>query len=259
MNKTLEQAATVPLRRERGLDRAMLVLDYLREVRVPQRPNEIARGMGGPRSSIYDAVASLIEHGILDPADEEGRVYLGRKLYFLGAAWSERFDAMQAVDAALRQLTEETSETAQFCGLEGNKYVVIRMREGSRPFRISSDIGHPVPIPWTASGRVLLVHLTDAAILDLIPPGDFQLPDGTWLDPAVFLSQVRDAEREGGFTFDSIVDSFTRCFAVPVPGGPGAGPAGTVCLIAPREDGLAKSDRYLDSLRRAATGLAGLV
>jgi len=29
------------------MDRAMRVLDYLREMRVPHRPNEIAIGMGG--------------------------------------------------------------------------------------------------------------------------------------------------------------------------------------------------------------------
>lgn len=236
----------------------MRVLDYLRDVRVPKRPNEIALGMGAPRSSIYEAVSNLIDLGMLEPADDEGRVYLGRKLYFLGAAWSARFDAMKAVDAELRRITEETSETTQFCGFEGNQYIVIRMQEGIRPFRISLDVGRPAPLPWTASGRVLVRDMSDETILKTIPPEDFCLPDGAWLDPQDFLAEVRQARQDRGFVFDSIVDSFTRCFAVPVSGRSGT-IAGAICLVAPREDGLNNAQRYFDSLHRAAARLSGLV
>ncbi|MGO8041194.1 hypothetical protein AB9E11_36050, partial [Rhizobium leguminosarum] len=53
---------------------------------------------------------------------------------------------------------------------------------------------------------------------DTIPPQDFRLPNGEWLEPQTFIAEVRQAEREGLFTFNSIVDSFTHCFAVPVRG-----------------------------------------
>ncbi len=43
------------------------------------------------------------------------------------------------------RLAAETQETAQFCLLDGNKYTVAMMREGSRPFRISSSVGERTP------------------------------------------------------------------------------------------------------------------
>lgn len=206
----------------------------------------ILSGMQGRRKRAKNRVNT-----ILDTCSINGRI---RKLYFLGAAYEHHFDFTRECEAALERLAGETRETAQFCMLDGNKYTVVRMREGARPFRISTDIGQSVPIPWTASGRLLVAHMTNEDILTFIPPQDFHLPSGEWLDPQVFLAQVRQAGREGFFTFNSIVDSFTHCFAVPVMDEAGHA-AATLCLVTPRDDGVANRDRYLACLKDAAASL----
>jgi len=243
-------------RRTRGLDRAFEILDFLRMKREPTKPNEIAARIGAPRSSVYELVNLLLRNGILEYADGEGRVYLGRKLYFLGAAYEDHFDFMRECDKVLARIAEETRETAQFCMLDGNKYTVVRMKEGVRPFRISSDVGRAVPIPWTASGRLLLSDMTDEAILDFIPPEDFRLPNGEMLDTQHFIAQVRQAGALGEFTFNSIVASFTHCFAVPVKDENDRCVA-TLCLVSPREDGILNRERYLQCLKAAAMSLHG--
>ncbi|MBP1851946.1 IclR family transcriptional regulator [Rhizobium halophytocola] len=242
-------------KRARGLDRAFEILEFLRAHRQPIRPNEIAIAMGAPRSSVYELVNLLMRHGMLEYSGGDGRVFLGRKLYFLGRAYSEHFDLMRESDLLLVQLAEETRETAQMCLLEGNKYTVAMMREGSRPFRISASVGELVPIPWTASGRLLVSHLSDAEILDFIPEGDFVLPNGRQLDPGEFIAQVRKATDDGYFTFNSQVENYTHCFAVPVYGEDGICTA-TLCLIAPREDGLRHHRDYLDRLIEKASELS---
>ncbi|PRD43454.1 IclR family transcriptional regulator [Phyllobacterium phragmitis] len=242
-------------RRARGLDRAFEILDFLRHRRQPMRPNEIAQHIGAPRSSVYELVNLLMRQGVLEYQGEDGRVFLGRKLYFLGTAYAEQFDLMRECDRLLTKITEETRETAQMCMLEGNKYTVALMREGIRPFRISSSIGEPVPIPWTASGRLLVSHMSDAEILDFIPQEDFRLPDGARLDPAQFIAQVREAARVGYFTFNSTIETFTHCFAVPVYQS-GKICVATLCLVAPKEDGLKNHADYLKSLTAAAEDLS---
>jgi DNA-binding IclR family transcriptional regulator len=238
-------------RRARGLDRAFEILDFLRVRREPVKPNEIAAQIGAPRSSVYELVNLLLRNGILEYAGTEGRIYLGRKLYFLGAAYEHHFDFMRECDRVLENLASTTRETSQFCLLDGNKYVVARMKEGARPFRISADVGRQVPVPWTASGRLLVGDMSDAEILEFIPKDDFHLPNGEWLLPEKFIGEVRSASLAGEFTFNSIVDSFTHCFAVPVKGTDGKTIA-TLCLVAPRDDGLKHRQFYLDSLKQAA-------
>ncbi len=246
-----EVAADPATRRTRGLDRAFEILEFLRVKRQPMRPNEIAAEIGAPRSSVYELVNLLLRHGMLDYFEGDGRVYLGRRLYFLGTAYSEQFDLMRECDRMLIRLAEETRETAQMCLLEGRKYTVAMMREGIRPFRISSNIGELVSIPWTASGRLLVSHLSNREILDLIPPEDFVLPNGRRLDPSDFINQVRKAASDGYFTFNSEVENFTHCFAAPIHQADGTCIA-TLCLVAPREDGLRNRENYLGSLLKAA-------
>ena len=250
--------ATPPAKRARGLERAFEILDFLRVSRKPANPNEIAVNIKAPRSTVYELVNLLLSNGVLEYSDNEGRVFLGRKLYFLGAAYEDHFNFMRDCDRALSNVAEQTRETAQFCMLDENKYTVVRARDGVRPFRISSDVGQRVPIPWTASGRLLLSHMTDQEIMDFIPEADFQLPNGDWLPPEVFLNEVHGARAAHFFTFDSIVDSFTHCFAVPVENDDGTFCA-TVCLVAPREDGIRNHAMYLQSLHEAAASLKGKV
>jgi DNA-binding IclR family transcriptional regulator len=241
-------------RRSRGLDRAFEILDFFRSHRKPARPNEIASLMGAPRSSIYELINLLLKHGVLEYFGTDGQVFLGRKLHFLGSAYAEHFDLMRECEKSLLRITQETRETAQLCMLDGNKYTVALMKEGIRPFRISSNVGEAMPIPWTASGRLLLGHLSDIEILELIPKEDFRLPNGDWLPTQVFLQEARAAEAAGYFTCGSIVDSFTQCFAAPVYRD-GKVCIATLCLVAPREDGQRNQQEYIDCLISTASDL----
>lgn len=243
-----------PRHRARGLGRAFDILGFLRERGEPMRPYEIATGLLAPKSSTYELINLLLSDGVLEYADKEGRVFLGRRLYFLGLAYQRRFDVTRECGTYLDHLAEATRETAQLCMLDGNKYTVAMMREGRRPFRISADVGEPVPIPWTASGRLLVGHMSDAEILAFIPRGDFVLPRGGRLDPAAFLDEVHGARAEGFFSFESIADSFTHCFAAPVYQD-GDICVATLCLIAPRDDAMQHHARYREVLVTCAAEL----
>lgn len=242
-------------RRMRGLDRAFEILDFLRTTKKPARPNEIAAGIDAPKSTAYELVNLLIKAGALEYADNDGRVFLGRKLYFLGLVYQQQFDLTRECRAFLARVAEETRETAQFCMLDGNKYTVVMMKEGIRPFRISSDVGEPVPLPWTASGRLLVSHLTDKEILDFVPEADFVLPSGSRLDPGHFLDEVAGARDERFFSFDSLADNFTHCFAAPVYQG-GSTCVATLCLVAPKQDAARNHARYRAVLIETANELS---
>jgi DNA-binding IclR family transcriptional regulator len=176
-------------------------------------------------------------------------------LYFLGQAHLRHFDLSREADHALQEIVSQTRETAQMCLLNGRKYTVALMKEGARHFRISSDIGEDAPIPWTASGRLLLGHLSDQEIIDLIDPEDYILPDGQRLPLETFLAETRKAHDEGFFSFNSIADTFTHCFAAPVRDNQGICIA-TLCIVAPRADATAHYDDYRRVLINSANSLA---
>ncbi len=237
--------------RTRGIDRAFEILECLHNSKKPLRPNEIAIAIGAPKSTTYDVVGLMLSRGILDRADAEGRVFLGRRLYLFGLSHLTHFDVMRLASGFLDHLSEVTGQTAQFCVLDNRKYVVAQMKEGERHFRISSDVGEPVALPWTASGRVLVSHLNDAEILKLIPAGDFDLPDGKRLSERNFLKEVAQARAEGFFSCDGTGGLFTHCFAAAVYDEHRHCVA-TLCLLTPREEGLQEHHRYKAALIEAA-------
>jgi DNA-binding IclR family transcriptional regulator len=246
--------------RTRGIDRAFEILECLHGSKKPLRPNEIAIAIGAPKSTTYDVVGLMLSRGILDRADAEGRVYLGRRLYLFGLSHLTHFDVMRLASGFLDHLSEVTGQTAQLCVLDNRKYVVAQMKEGERHFRISSDVGEPVPLPWTASGRVLVSHLDDKAILQLIPGDDFILPDGKRLGEKTFLREVAEARREGFFSCDGTAGRFTHCFAAAVYDEQRLCVA-TLCLLTPREEGLQDHARYkqalIDAARQMTTRIGG--
>jgi len=241
--------------RARGLERSFEILDYLCSTGKPQRPIEIATGMGAPKSSIYELIAALKSVGVLETTDDQGSVFLGRKLHYWSLSYLKHFDLSRLALPVLEKITARTHETSQLCMLDGDKYFVAMTQVGTRPYRISTDIGERLPIPWTASGRLLLGNLSEQEIIDLIPEEDFKLPNGTYFDPDAFVGLTQQAWQDQFCSQESVTDNFIRCLAVPVVDDTGACLC-TLCVVAPKEDGLAKFEEYRQVLTEAGQELS---
>ncbi|MFI0847749.1 IclR family transcriptional regulator [Mesorhizobium sp. IMUNJ 23232] len=169
---------------------------------------------------------------MLENVGPEGRVYLGRAMHLFGWAYSHHNVHCRRIIETLDALAAETGETVQLCGLRGNKYVVLDCRDSPGPFRISSHVGVEVPIPWTASGRLLLSHLGDDEVQAFVPAGDYRLPDGRVIPQADFLSDIAKARRQGFSETSGLADRFTWCMAAPIRDRSG-GITQTLCFVLP--------------------------
>ena len=183
--------------RKRGIDRVIILLEALLRQRAPMRVGDIARKIGAPRSTTYEIVNRLLEADMLETVGNDGHVYFGRAMHLFGWAYSHHNAHYPRIIEALERLAAESGETVQLCGLRGNKYVVLDSRDSVGPFRISSQVGVEVPIPWTASGRLLLSHMDDDAVRAFIPAEDFRLPDGRVIAEAEFLGDIALAKQQG--------------------------------------------------------------
>jgi DNA-binding IclR family transcriptional regulator len=202
--------------RKRGIDRIIMLLEALLKQRRPMAPGEIARAIGAPRSTTYEIVNRLLEAEMLDYAGPDKHVYFGRAMHLFGWAYGHHDAQHRRLVATLDHLAAESGATAQLCGLRGNKYVVLDCRDAPGLFRITSDVGAQVPIPWTASGRLLLAHMTEEEIRTFVPAEDYRLPDGRLLAFESFLADIAKARAQGYCETTGLADRFTCCMAAPI-------------------------------------------
>jgi len=219
--------------RARGIDRVIELLEFLRESRQPATVGDLARKLEAPRSSLYEIVNSLTEAGILETADDQGRIFFGRTVYFYADAYLASQRLVRTGRDEVIRLAEVTGETAQLCMLLGNKYTVAHMQPGSRLFRISSETGVLVPIPWTASGRVLLGNMSEDQVMAFVPPEDFRLPNGKTIPIPEFMDDIQKAHMQGHAVSSALADEFTCCLAVPVLDQATNRPVATICFVLP--------------------------
>lgn len=253
--KTSGAAARVPAgSREPGVQRIVQLLDFLHRFGKPMRIGELSRRLKAPRSSVYALVGMLVEAGVLTQS-ESGEVFFGKRLYFYGLDFLRENDLLRRGRDEVDRLAHETGETAQLCILNGRSYAVAHVRQGSRPFRINSDIGTQLPLPWTASGRLFLSHLSAAEIRAFVQTDDLRLPDGHVIEMEEFIEQIAEAREQGFCITSGLVDAYTHCIAVPLMDEQARSLA-TLCFAVPFDTASERVVQLCEMLMRSAKSLS---
>ncbi|MBO6716323.1 MAG: IclR family transcriptional regulator [Rhizobiaceae bacterium] len=243
-------------RRERSVDRIIHILEFLHGHGEGIRVGALAKALNAPRSSTYTLVNDLTQAGLLEIASDDQRIFFGKRMYLYGLNYIRENSLAKRARLEVDRLAKETGETSEFCMLQSGRYTIMYMRPGNRPFRISSAVGLQIPIPWTASGRLLLAGKSRAEIEELIADEDLVLPDGRRIAIDDFIRAIADAQRDGYCLTKGLVDAVTQCLAAPIYGADGHVEA-TICLVLPvdlSEEQLgALRDRLLQSSRMLST------
>jgi DNA-binding IclR family transcriptional regulator len=238
----------------RGVDR---VIDICRQLHIARRPlsmRELIDATGAPRSSIYELVSILTEAGWLETRTD-GNVFFGREMHYYGSDYAEHNDLISRGHQAILRLVRKYDETAQLCMLEGNKYTVVLSENSSRPFNISSEIGVKVPIPWTATGRLLFGHLSKDESRALIPNEDFVLENGKRVEFRDFVRDVERAAEQGYCCTEGLSHTFRLCMAAPIRDRTGL-PIAALCFMTSRDTEAKKRDAMLEDLISSARALS---
>jgi DNA-binding IclR family transcriptional regulator len=153
--------AAIGRSRSSGVDRTLQILYMLSTRCAPSSAYEIAKTIGAPISTVYALVDDLVARGMLSRPDDK-LVWLGPRLLRYGLAYESRMDLLTEAKHEMNRLAARLGETIQICYRDEGFMVVAAMADGGGHFRVSSDVGARVPLNWTASGRLLVGHLSDA-------------------------------------------------------------------------------------------------
>tara|TARA_R110002124_G_scaffold44422_14_gene135602 strand:- start:21705 stop:22487 length:783 start_codon:yes stop_codon:yes gene_type:complete len=226
------EIAIAAFRRERGIDRLLALLARLHEHGRPMRVVELAKALDAPRSTIYELVGALTDAGLLEFSGDGKQVFFGKLTYLYGASYLRENDLIRRGAAEVDRLSVASGETCELCVLHNDRQAIIHMHAGARPQRISSEVGAQIPLPWTASGRLLLSQSSAQEIEALIAPDDLVLPDGRTLPLAAFIDECHAARGAPIIVTKGLINSLTQCLAAPV-WGADRKLAATICMVLP--------------------------
>ena len=246
----MEKTAT-PRTRTSALTRSQQILDLLTERHVPMTTYELAKGSGAPPSTVYKLIDEMVE-GLMLSRLADGRIWLGPRLMRYGLAYRARMNAFNEAERAMYDLNERIGEMIQICIRDEGSMSVVGMAEGRGPFRVTSDVGTRVPLNWTASGRLLVGHLSDAERREIFAA--CAQPSGTGLaetDPDRLAALSSEAFREGLSVQIDTSEEAVACIAAPIRGPDGACLM-TLSVVMPKHRVHEKLDIAATEVRKAA-------
>lgn len=199
-----------------GIERTFQILDHLRDIGRATTTYDIAKAVGAPLSTIYTIVDDLVERKVLT-RETDNNVWLGAKLFHYGLAYARDLDVITVATHEMHVLAREVGESVQICGRDGDMMVVQAMSENTGHFTVMSRVGTRVPLNWTASGRLLVAHLTEAERIALFERSARVSPTGRAVTDAVLLAEQAHEALASGVSIQSGESDYSvACVAAPV-------------------------------------------
>lgn len=234
-----------------GIDRALQILEHLRDLGTPAGAYAIARSIGAPLSTTYLIIDELVEREMLVRRGD-GQVWLGARLYLFGLAYARSLDFLAEASHEMHELCREVGETVQLCGRDRDHMVVLAMADGPGHFRVMSEVGTRVPLNWTASGRLLVGHLPDAERLAIFRHGAKASPtEKAETNPRILAELSRKALAERLSVQISETDFLVSCVASPIVDAAGACVA-TISVVLPEHKVKARRSFYAKAVKEAS-------
>lgn len=254
-NKTAAEKKE-PLRRSRvsGIDRVLQVLDFLYEHGSPSGAYMIAKAIGAPLSTVYVIVDDMVEKKLLS-RNSEGLLWLGDRLYHYGLAYARSLDFLSVATSEMHDLCRDIGETIQLCGLDGDHMQVLAMADGPGHFQVTSRVGTRVPLNWTASGRLLVGHMSDNERLEIFKRCASPSPTGRAdTDPQILSEGAVRAFSQRLSVQAGESDYAVACIAAPVCDEQGACIA-TISIVLPEQKLMDNTELYTSSVQRSAENI----
>jgi DNA-binding IclR family transcriptional regulator len=234
----------------------LAVLSLLARQTRPMAAARIAASLGLPRSTTYDLLAVLAEHGFVIHYEHDRAFGLGAAAFELSSGYARQAPLAVLGRRVADQLVVELGESVHVAVLHGRDVLyVVEARAQGRPSLVT-DVGVRLPAHLTASGRAMLAALPAVQLralyagvdgLEVRPGWDSSLGYSV----ARVLAEVKDTRDRGHAVEDGEVTPGLRSIAVSVNDRAGW-PLAAVAVTFP--DG-AEPGRGLEALSRAGETL----
>ena len=137
-----------------GLGRAVDLLDSIAV--QPQRPKELADGLGLKWTTAYRTLAFLRDAGYIHRDEGTGVYSIGNRLHSIGTAYLATHPLVQASRATLRSAADDSNSTVQLVERDRDRSVVLAASEPRSQAIPKATPGFHFPLHCGSKGHLLL-------------------------------------------------------------------------------------------------------
>ena len=159
------------------VDRALDVIELLVDHPSGIPLSDVARTLDMPKSATHRVLSLLVRRGYVEQPDGLDRYRLNLKLSSLGARYIARTNVLEICQPILDRLAAETGEFVRMALWDGSTLTWVAKAQGARTgLRYDPDMGNPVILHATASGRAWLGTLDEESALAIVREKGFGVP-----------------------------------------------------------------------------------
>jgi DNA-binding IclR family transcriptional regulator len=154
-----------------SVDRALSVLEHLAR-QGEAGVSEVAAALEIHKSTAFRLLGALEARGYVEQTRERGKYSLGFGVVRLASAVSGQLDVTRQAGPVCDRLATEIGETMNVAVLEEHYAVHVSQRFGPSAVTTHNWVGQLTPLHATASGKVLLAHVSVDRRSDLLRRAD---------------------------------------------------------------------------------------
>jgi DNA-binding IclR family transcriptional regulator len=134
------------------------LMDFFVRAKRPLSVRDIVDEFDWPRSSVFNTVSTMVEHGYLYQPVPRGGYYPTTKWMEMARDISESQPLPASVHELLIELAHETGESLFLAAPEGSSVVFLDLVESNADIRFIAKVGQRLPIHLTAAGKAILAQ-----------------------------------------------------------------------------------------------------
>ena len=140
-----------------NIARALKILEMLAQQKEGSSISEIAKEFGIPVNSTFRIIKSLETYGYIEEVSR--RYFTTPRLLYLGYAGLNQKGIVQNSIDLMHDLRDDINETVMLGTMAANEFVIIEQLPSFEYIKVTTEIGHRVPIHASAPGKATLAFL----------------------------------------------------------------------------------------------------
>jgi IclR family KDG regulon transcriptional repressor len=209
--------STNKIYRSQVLDRTFQMLGVLADDRSGLGVTELASKLDLHKSTTHRLIMVLESNRFVEKESATGKYRLGSRIVELGLSALSRLDIYAIARPHMRDLVDETGETAHLGVMRDGEIVSVVNVETTRTLRTPNEVGTRHPVHCSSLGKAILAFSSQQVVDGFLKGRNFaSFTRNTITSPDVFVKELDVVRRNGFAVDDEEREEGLRCIGAPI-------------------------------------------